>query len=576
MAADKDTIYIDIDDEITGIIDKVKGSSSKVVALVLPKRAAVFQSIVNMKLLKRAADSSKKNIVLITTENGLLPLAGAAGVHVAKTLNSKPVIPIGPDLTESDSEVDEDDELLSDAEAEELDKNAPIGALAGTAAGAAAIAKVASDEVETVALDNEELPGEAATKAGAKGAKSTPKKDKKLKVPDFDRFRLLLIGGGLFLILLLVGLVFANKVLPKATIAIKTDSTIVDVSFDVNLSTDAKDLDTETSTVPAVLASTQKTYTQQAPATGQKNNGNKASGTVALRNCSKSEGDIVVPAGTGLSSGGNTYISTQAVSLPESSFNGSGKCTTVNKPNVSVLAQNGGSSYNIGSGAEFTVAGFSGVTGTGSAMTGGTDNIVKVVSQNDIESAKSKITVNDAELKQTLKDQLKKDDLTGIEATYSAGTPAVTASAKVGDVADNVTVTQNVTYTMFGVKQADIETLLDNAIDEQIDTKKQNILDNGYDSIVYNVTTIDAKGAKLAASSTASTGPELNIALIKKAAAGKKPATVKQALERNPDVTSVEVKLSPFWVTSVPSNESKINVVIAKPTESKSNSSDAN
>src|SRR5579875_3708442 len=95
-SSDKDTIYVDIDDEITGIIDKVKASKSKLVALVLPKRASVFQSIVNMKLLKRAADSGKKNIVLITSEAGLLPLAGAAGIHVAKTLNSKPEIPLGP------------------------------------------------------------------------------------------------------------------------------------------------------------------------------------------------------------------------------------------------------------------------------------------------------------------------------------------------------------------------------------------------------------------------------------------------------------------------------------------------
>ena len=73
-ANDKDTIYIDIDDEITTIIDKVRGSSGKLIALVLPKRAATLQSIVNMKLLKRAADDSKKKLVLITTESGLLPL----------------------------------------------------------------------------------------------------------------------------------------------------------------------------------------------------------------------------------------------------------------------------------------------------------------------------------------------------------------------------------------------------------------------------------------------------------------------------------------------------------------------
>jgi hypothetical protein len=65
----KDTIYIDVDDEITTVIDKVLSSKSKIVALVLPKRAAVFQSIVNMKLLKLKTDNAGKNLVLITTES---------------------------------------------------------------------------------------------------------------------------------------------------------------------------------------------------------------------------------------------------------------------------------------------------------------------------------------------------------------------------------------------------------------------------------------------------------------------------------------------------------------------------
>ena len=50
---EKDTVYIDIDDEITSVIDKVISSKAKTVALVLPKRASVFQSVVNMKLLTK-------------------------------------------------------------------------------------------------------------------------------------------------------------------------------------------------------------------------------------------------------------------------------------------------------------------------------------------------------------------------------------------------------------------------------------------------------------------------------------------------------------------------------------------
>src|ERR1043165_8529377 len=89
----KDTVYIDIEDEITAVIDKVEAAKEKIVALVLPKRATTFQSIVNMRLLKRSADKADKKVVLITGEAALLPLAGAAGLHVAKNLQSAPAIP---------------------------------------------------------------------------------------------------------------------------------------------------------------------------------------------------------------------------------------------------------------------------------------------------------------------------------------------------------------------------------------------------------------------------------------------------------------------------------------------------
>lgn len=46
----KDTVYIDIDDEITAIIEKVRASSQKNRSVGAAQRASVLQSIVNMKL----------------------------------------------------------------------------------------------------------------------------------------------------------------------------------------------------------------------------------------------------------------------------------------------------------------------------------------------------------------------------------------------------------------------------------------------------------------------------------------------------------------------------------------------
>lgn len=89
----KDVIYIDSDDEIAAVTSKVSNSEASVVALVLPKRCPLLQSSVNMKILNKAANSSAKQIVLVTSEPGILKLAGLAGVFVASTLQSKPFVP---------------------------------------------------------------------------------------------------------------------------------------------------------------------------------------------------------------------------------------------------------------------------------------------------------------------------------------------------------------------------------------------------------------------------------------------------------------------------------------------------
>jgi hypothetical protein len=577
MASNKDTIYIDIDDEITGIIDKVRGSSGKVTALVLPKRAAVFQSIVNMKLLKRAADESQKNLVLITGEAGLLPLAGAAGVHVAKTLSSKPEIPAAPKGLG-----DEDEEAVTEAgEAPEeiTADNAgdqPVGQLAGK--------PPVDDGVETLELDDDaaaegksdnlKKPAKAApAAAAAKKAKDKGKASKKFKIPNFGKFRTKLIIAGAALLLLILFIIFGLIVLPKATINVKTDATNVPVEMNLNLSTAAKtlDADSDTPTVPAKLASDQKTYTQQVPTTGQKNHGNKASGSVTITNCGTN--DTTLPAGTGFSSGGNTYISQQSVTIPVSDFKGqNGPCKGNGKGSVNIQAQSPGSSFNLPSGASFGISGgASGLSAQGDTISGGSDNIVQVVNQNDINNAKAKISSsNDNTEKQHLQDNLKKDKYFAIASTFSAGTPNVTQSAQAGDVANSVTVTEVITYTMFGAKEKDLNTLVDNAVKGQIDTGKQSILDEGLNNAVFGVSSSSSTSAQLTLQTTAEVGPDINTAGIQQSALGKKPADVKNQLKNNPDVTDVDVKLSPFWVSSIPKKASKVHVKIAKPITTKS------
>ncbi|HET9098031.1 MAG TPA: hypothetical protein VFN51_00255 [Candidatus Saccharimonadales bacterium] len=576
MATDKDTIYVDIDDEITGIIDKVKVSSGKVVALVLPKRASVFQSIVNMKLLKRAADESKKNLVLITSEAGLLPLAGASGIHVAKTLNNRPEIPSAPPAFIDRDEEFGEDEAPIDA-SDDLDASQPVGKLAGTGAAA---------DLETLTLNNDDPEADAAEAEAAAGAGAAaaaakkapkPKKNSSLKVPNFNRFRLILGILLLLIILAVIGFFVLSSSLAKANITVSTNSQNVPANLNLMLSTDASSVDPSTNTIPAKFVQEQKTYSQQVGTTGQKNEGNEATGTVTMKTqvCAPNLGNQPsVPAGSGVSNNNLTFITQQDAQFqtdPNNPFS-NGSCINYVANNVPITAQNGGSNYNVS--GNFTVAGQPNITASGNTS-GGTDNMVQVVNQADINNAKNKINAsNNSGVKQALTSQLTGDGYYAIGATFTSGNPVTTTSANVGDAANSVTVTETVTYGLFGVHRNDLRTLVDSSVDAQINTTKQSILNDGIGTAKFstNGNSLTPSGGEVSMNDIAIAGAALNTEAVKQEAAGKKAGDIKSAIMTDPNVTNVNVSFSPFWATTAPSNTNKINVIIAKPSSTQTGS----
>lgn len=573
-ANDKDTIYIDIDDEITTIIDKVRASDGKIVALVLPKRAATLQSIVNMKLLKRAADESRTKLVLVTTESGLMPLAGAVGLHVAKTPTSRPEIPMAPEaMSDVEEQVDETADLLAEDETDAATLqnagNRPVGELAGAASMPLPQRPKPDTGIETLELDNEDKAaiGAAAAGTAASAKKLKPLKDKKLKIPDFDRFRMLLIGGFALLLILILGGYFALAVLPKTTILIKTNASNVNTNVDFTLSTAATSFNEAGKVVPAKQVQTQKTLTGTANATGQKNNGDKATGsiTITAKACAPNIGKPSIPAGTGVSSSkGLTYITQENAQFTVDDATGS--CVTYKtSKSVAIKAQNGGNNYNTSGTVSFTISG--GATATGSAS-GGTDDIQTIVSQADVDAAKAKIAATDnTAAQQELKEQLSGQGLYAIAASFNAGTPVTTASADVGSAASSVTITQVYTYTMLGANDAYLKTLVNNDIKGQIDTKQQGILTQGITQASFKLKEANATGAVMNLQTIAEVGPSIDTAQIASNAVGKKSSEIKADLSGNPDVTDVTVKMSPFWVTKAPKNVNKITVTVAKPTK---------
>lgn len=547
----KEIVYVDHDDEITSVIDKVEAAKEKVVAVVLPKRFTTLQSIVNMRLLKRGAENASKSVVLITSEKALLPLAGAAGIHVAKNLQSKPEVPPSPlEDKELPEEPADPDAEIADKPAK-LDYHRSVGELASAHE---------DEDGESIPLD------EAAADEDEPPAKR-PKKDKKLTVPNFDRFRLLLLAGGLGLVGLIVFLFFALSVMPKATVTIKTTGTPVTAEFDLAASDKFDQLDEEKLQIPAQLKKEDQEAIQTVQATGQKNLGEKATGSVKLINCGASS--VTIPAGTGVSANGLFFITQKALSLDSGNFSpppsSSCKTTGSHTGSVNVTAQSAGAKYNIGP-SSFTVSGFSSVNGSSSAsMAGGTDKNVNVLTQQDVENAKKKITAAESDkFSKDLQKKLEDEGFYVITSTLKLDDPVVTSTPAVGQEASSASVTVKITYSVLAIPKADLEKVVKNYLNEQIDVKRQEISDDD----VLGATTVSVvnqdspSSATLDVSVETTAVPIIDDKLVKQQIGGKKESEIKNILANWPGVESVEVKMSPFWVSKAPKKPAKINLVL--------------
>jgi hypothetical protein len=117
---------------------------------------------------------------------------------------------------------------------------------------------------------------------------------------------------------------------------------------------------------------------------------------------------------------------------------------------------------------------------------------------------------------------------------------------------------------MYGTRRANLDQLIQNDIKQQIDPATQAILNDGLDKANIKLTSNTDTTAQISLQTTATVGPKLDVASLKSQIAGKKTGYVKSLIGNQPGVTNVTVKLSPFWVSSVPKSTHKINITVGK------------
>ncbi|HEX4775033.1 MAG TPA: hypothetical protein VH234_05960, partial [Candidatus Saccharimonadales bacterium] len=445
-----------------------------------------------------------------------------------------------------------------------FDYGKPVGALA---------AAHEAENPETIDLDDDD---EAPPAEAAKASKIP--KGAKVKVPNFDRFRLMLGLGVLAFVALIVFLILAIAVLPKAKITIQTSSEPVAANFTLNAAAGAA-LDPAKGTIPAKLESMDQTGSQSVTATGSQNNGTQATGTMVFYNCNQSDTlsgtNHTVGAGTGVTLNGLSYITKENANVPPSHFNGSTCKNDEPSNSVDVTAQTAGAKYNQDASGGYSVAGYSSITGSGSKMTGGTDNVITVLSQSDVDGAAQKLTTGATadSFTKSFEDKLAGQGEYVFVSTLKAAAPVITATPAVGQPASTSTVAIKITYTVLAVQKSDLSTVIQAKLASQIDKTKQKLNGNFLNDADITVQSQPApNSAVLAVNENTTAVPIIDIASVKKQAEGKKVGDIKSAIGNWAGVKSVNVQLSPFWVSKAPGKGSKITVILQE-VKNSSNSS---
>ena len=429
----------------------------------------------------------------------------------------------------------------------------------------AAVAAIETDDKIKNDLDADGVPDDQ------QEPKKSPKK--KIKVPNVNSLRKkILIGGGLAVVL--IGfLVWAIVFAPSATITIQAKTSAVEVKKSLSL-VPSGDKDAAEGVLPPVVKQKKTNESVEFEATGSREVGEMAAGTVAFcyettRNDPDSDeprrNSITLPAGTRLYANGVQFVTDAELEIEEGGWNNAEDKQCETYYSVKVTAVNIGEEGNIKQNTVMSVSGYSSLTALAKTdFTGGSKETVKVVQQSDVDAAVAKLREkgdSDA-VRDELMGQMS-DSTMVIDGSFSVSQGEVKVTPGVGETPEGdgakATASIELTYTLVGINKDDLSDVLDAALKDQADETKQKVYNNGIDSVKFSGFATANDGYTVTVTTNGHVGPVINEDDVKKQAVGKKSEEIKELLKQTDGVNDVSVTMSPFWVSSAPS-ENKITV----------------
>lgn len=539
---DRTPIYLEKDDEITSVVDKLKSAEGTSLDIVIPKESLMLQSVINIKLLKRQAETLGKEITIVTQDKVGTKLATQIGIPVVAKEGQTP-----KEVSMSEEERPEFSE--NDIELKEKE--------ATKTAGAAATAVVA---------ESDEVVGAVDSSTNAQNDK--PGKDKKSGGNWLKKHWKGVAIGATFGLLGLMVLAYIYVPIARIEMVLAAEKKAVDISFTAEK--EANEVSVEQRIVPAreIIEEIEKKETFQA--TGEKEIGERASGTVTISDSgytSKPNSTTLVAGTRLISSNGLTFRLKSNATVPGfETVAGETKPGTVD---ALVEASEVGEKYNIGA-TSFTIPALNSskmTASSSSAMVGGSSKKVKFVTANDITNAKKSVaSSSENEAKNKINEALEDGEIL-LEGAVEYEEISARSSVASGGEATEFEYTVKQKGVGLAFKEADLKSLAEGVLGNEIGENKEIV---EADSLITSTKTTDVDTEKGTLEATlageAYIATKIDQKDLKNSINGDPEATANEYLSSLEGVDAIQIKFFPNFYKRVPriNNNIHIKVEISK------------
>jgi len=576
-------IYLEPDEEITSVIDKLKASESNSVALVIPRGATLAQSIVNLKLLKKAAEGIEKEISLVASDKIATNLASQLGIAIyskvsdAQKAVSPKKAPAASTLPDHDisfkindysakasGSVDEDEAIpMSDEELGEENQYKE-------AISEALKEKDETDEMPEIEEKSQEENEEDEEPEKKFESKPISEKESTIKEKTDNPDKEIGFSRKPFIVIAIISIVLilaaSYLFLPYATakVILKTD----DYKFEDNITIgkDVAEISAKEMLIPGKIVEIEKEQSKSFDATGKKDVGEKATGKLTVYNDYDDKPQLL-PVGTKLSSGGKVFLSTKEVSVPGFTFTilpGPKLVTNPGTVEVTVEAEKSGDQYNLAP-SNFTITALpadkqSKIYGRSTtAFTGGVTKEVKVVTEEDLANAEKQLkeeilTNSKKELLQVAENQ----HAAVIESSITEDIVLSSASKEVNSENDKFDYTLKLHLSTLGFSQQDLFSAVRQAVELELENKM--LINPEKSEVTYQLKESNAGNMVLAIVLNGKVATKLDEEALKNKIKNKNLLQAKSSLIGDAVISDVAISIWPNIIKRTPVLTKRIDI----------------